>query len=458
VICDLVEVLLISPRYRGLLREPLGLYYLAGVLNSNGISAAIMDFNVEWPTRPDFRRRLQLLEPRIVGVTSYTFNFSVARKIIEEVKSVERRTVTVMGGVHASALPEAVLRDTPALDFVVVGEGEYTFLEFCRKVMSGDPVDDVRGIAHRMNGGVTVNPRRDLIRDLDELPLPNRELLPFKKYPVAVVQTSRGCPYNCIFCNINRFYGRKTRLRDPRKVIEECSLLIKGYERRKFFFFGDNFTFSSDWVEEFCDEILRRGLKFEWGCETRVDNVSPPLLKKMKRSGCIEIQYGVDYGDEDVLRNLGKDIALDCISDAVDWAKSAELFVGAFFIFNVPGENERTMENTYNLIQKVPVDAIETNLLTPYPGTPLWESPEKYAMRIIDYNFDYYTTKKYVMENLEFPKKKFVPAFKTLLKRLNIIPNPNYHPEIYDFLKRDIRTQTWREDRSGMKRLFRLGA
>ena len=453
----MVDVLLISPHYKGLLREPLGLYYLAGVLSSDGISTAIMDFNVEWPTRSDFRRRLQLLEPRIVGVTSYTFNFSVARKIIEEVKR-EGKAVTVMGGVHASALPEEVLRETPALDFVVVGEGEYTFLEFCRNVINGDPVEDVRGIAHRINGRVAVNPSREFIRDLDELPLPNRELLPFKKYPVAVVQTSRGCPYNCIFCNINRFYGRKTRLRDPKKVVEECSLLNKRYAREKFFFFGDNFTFSSSWVEEFCDEILRRGLKIEWGCETRVDNVSLPLLKKMHEAGCIEIQYGVDYGDEEVLKNLGKDIAMGCISDAVDWAKSAGLFVGAFFIFNVPGENERTMENTYNLIQKVPVDAIETNLLTPYPGTPLWEDPGKYAMRIIDHNFDYYTTKKYVMENLEFPKKRFVPAFKTLLKRLNIMPSPDYQPEIYDFLKRDIRSHAWREDRSGLRRLFRLGA
>lgn len=458
MIYDLVDVLLISPHFKGLLREPMGLYYLAGVLNSNGISTALMDFNIELPTRLGFHRYLQHLKPRIIGVTSYTFNFSVAKKIIEEIKRVEPRTITMMGGVHASALPEEVLKGTSALDFVVVGEGEFTFLELCRKVLEGESVRNVRGLALRRRERVIVNPPRKLIRDLDELPLPDRELLPFKKYPVALVQTSRGCPYNCIFCNINRYYGRKTRLRDPKKVIEECSLLIKRYECEKFFFFGDNFTFRPEWVEEFCDEILRRGLKFVWGCETRVDNVSLPLLKKMQKSGCTEIQYGVDYGDEEVLKNLGKDITLDCISDAVDWAKTAGLFVGAFFIFNVPGENESTMENTFNLIQRVPMDAIETNLLTPYPGTPLWDNPANFAMRIIDSNFDYYTTKKYVIENLNFPRDRFVPAFKTLLKRLNIIPNPNYHPEIYDFLKRNIRLRAWREDRSGTGKLLRLGA
>ncbi|MCD6263088.1 B12-binding domain-containing radical SAM protein [Candidatus Bathyarchaeota archaeon] len=452
----MVQVLLISPPFRGLLREPLGLYYLAGVLRSNGISTALMDFNVELPTRSEFRRQLQRLSPRIVGVTSYTFNFSVAQKIINEIKRVKPSIVTVMGGVHASALPKEVLESTPALDFIVVGEGEYTFLEFCKRILAGESVDGVRGLAFRRGGKVVVNPPRELIRDLDELPVPDRDLLPFKKYPVATVQTSRGCPYNCIFCNINRFYGRRIRLRDPRRVAEECFTLVKRYGREKIFFFGDAFTFRSDWVEELCDEIHRKRLKFIWGCETRVDNVSLPLLRKMRKAGCVEIQYGIDYGDEEVLKNLGKDISIGEIDDAVRWAKEVGLFVGAFFIFNVPGEDEGTMENTFNLIQRVPVDAIEVNLLTPYPGTPLWTDPGAFDMRIIDYNFDYYTTKKYVMENLHFPKRRFVPAFKRLLKRLNLIPTPGYYPEIYDFLKRDIKPRAWREERRGLRRLLRL--
>ena len=452
----MVEVLLISPPFKGLLREPMGLYYLAGVLNSNGISTALMDFNIELPTRSGFRRYLQDLKPRIVGVTTYTFNFSVAQKIIEEIKKTEPGTVTVMGGVHASALPEEILKDTPALDFIVVGEGEFTFLELCRKILDGETVEDVRGLALRRDRKVVINPPRELIRDLDSLPLPNRELLPFEKYPVAAVQTSRGCPYNCIFCNINGFYGRRIRLRDPRKVVEECSILIEKFRRDRLFFFGDAFTFRSDWVEEFCDEILCKGLRFEWGCETRVDNVSLPLLRKMRRAGCIEIQYGIDYGDEEVLKNLGKDISIGAISDAVEWAKEAGLFVDAFFIFNVPGEDEGTMENTFDLIQRVPVDAIEINLLTPYPGTPLWADPENFGMRIIDYDFDYYTTKKYVMENIHFPRNKFVPAFKVLLKRLNLVPTPGYYPEIYDFLKRNIKLQAWKKERRGIRRLLRL--
>ncbi len=452
----MAEVLLISPPFKGLLREPMGLYYLAGVLNTDGISTALMDFNIELPTRSDFHRYVHNIKPRIVGVTSYTFNFSVAKKIIEEVKSIEPGIVTVMGGVHASSMPEKVLRENPALDFIVVGEGEYTLLELCKRVLNGEPVERINGLALRKDDEIAVNPPRELVKDLDELPIPDRDLLPFKKYPLALIQTSRGCPYNCIFCHINRFYGKKTRLRDPKRVVEECHHVIKRYGTERFFFFGDSFTFQSDWVEEFCDEITRRGLKIIWGCETRVDNVSLPLLRKMHKAGCIEIQYGIDYGDESVLKRLGKEISLECISDAVNWAKKANLFTGGFFIFNVPGEDEGTMENTFNLIQRVPVDAIEVNLLTPYPGTPLWSDPGRYGMKIINYDFDYYTTKKYVMENVEFPRKRFVPAFKKLLKRLNLVPTQQNYPEVYDFLKRDIHLRTWKEDRKGIRKYFRL--
>ncbi|MBS7637594.1 B12-binding domain-containing radical SAM protein [Candidatus Bathyarchaeota archaeon] len=422
----------------------MGLYYLAGVLKAEGISTTIMDFNIQQPIIKDFHKYLRKNRPKVIGVTSYTFNFSAAVKILEEVRRCLPRSITVLGGVHASALPGEVLRRTDALDYVVIGEGECTFLELCRRVLNGEEVKDLQGISLRDGGKIMINPLSHRFVDLDELPLPDRRMLPLEKYPVTSVQTSRGCPYSCIFCNINQFYGRRIRLRDPKRVVDECSILVNKYNKDNIFFFGDAFTINSDWVEEFCDEIIRRGLRFIWGCETRVDNVSLSLLRKMSMAGCREIQYGIDYGDEGVLKLLGKDISVAEISDAVRWAKEAGLFVGGFFIFNVPGENEETMERTFNLIQKVPVDAIEVNLLTPYPGTPIWHRPGDFGMRIINFDFDYYTTKRYVMENLNFPRDRFIPAFRRLLRRLNLVPVPGYQPEIYDFLERPPRIEVWR--------------
>lgn len=444
---------MISPPFRGLSREPLGLYYLAGVLKGEGISSSIVDFNVQSFTLTDFYKYLKMYMPKIVGVTSYTFNFSAAVKILDVVRRCLPRVITVLGGVHASALPEEVLRRTQALDYVVIGEGERTFLELCRKVLSGEEPRDLRGIAFRDGEKIITNPPSHLLVNLDELPVPDRSMLPLEKYPVASVQTSRGCPYSCIFCNINQFYGRRIRLRDPEGVAEECSILVNKYKKDNIFFFGDAFTIRSDWVEEFCDEIIRRKLRFIWGCETRVDNVSPSLLKKMRMAGCREVQYGIDYGDEECLKLLGKDISIAEIDDAVRWAKEAGLFVGSFFIFNVPRESEETMERTFNLIQRVPVDAVEVNLLTPYPGTPLWRRPEDFGMKIINFDFDYYTTKRYVMENLNFPRGRFIPAFRRLLRRLNLVPVPGYQPEIYDFLERPPKIELWR--RRGLTDILR---
>ena len=220
------DVLLISPPYRGLLREPLGLYYLAGILNSNGISASIIDFNVELPSRREFHDYIRQSKPKIVGITSYTFNFSSTKEIIKETKKLDPKTITILGGVHASALPETILREVPSLDYIVIGEGEFTFLEFCRKALNGENLENIKGIAFKIENEVQVNPPRKLIENLDELPLPNRELLPFKKYPLALVQTTRGCPYNCIFYHINRFYKGKTRQRDAIKVVNESPRFI----------------------------------------------------------------------------------------------------------------------------------------------------------------------------------------------------------------------------------------
>jgi radical SAM superfamily enzyme YgiQ (UPF0313 family) len=423
----------------------LGLYYLSEVLEMNGISTSILDFKADLPSRSTFREYLRSQRPRVVGVTSFTFNFSNAVQILKEVKRAVPDVVTVMGGVHASALTALtsdILESTSSLDYVVMGEGELTFLELCKNLLSGLPVEDVKGLAYRKKETV-LNQPRGFMDDLDRLPIPKRNQLPGENYPIATVQTSRGCPYGCIFCAINKFYENRIRLRDPVKVADECDYLINKCSREQIYFFGDAFTYKSNWVEELCDEILRRGLKFRWACETRVDNVDLSMLRKMKRAGCAEVQYGIDYGDEEVLRRLGKAISLESVDDAVRWSKKAGLFVSAFFIFNCPGEDEETMKNTFKLIQKTPIDAVEINLLTPYPGTSIWDNIDKFRMRIVNREFDYFTTKKYVMENLDFPRRKFVPAFRRLLKRMNLVSSPDYTPEIFNFLKKDIKLRAF---------------
>jgi anaerobic magnesium-protoporphyrin IX monomethyl ester cyclase len=441
----MTDVLLLAPPYKGMLREPVGLYYLASILLKNNITVEMIDLNFNKMRKKEFHEYINKKTPKIVGITSYTFNFYICLDILSEIKKNHSGIITVLGGVHASAIPKDILSKESAIDFIVVGEGEITFLELCQKVLCNEPWGSIDGLAF-LSDEVRINPARKPLKDLDYLQIPNRELLNYSKYPVALVQTSRGCPYDCIFCNICNQYEKNIRFRKPHTVVDECEILVKKYGYKKIYFFGDTFTFNKQWVESFCDEVIQKRIRFNWSCETRVDNVDLKILEKMKKAGCNMIQYGIDYGDEEVLKNLGKNFSIDTIKESVNWAKKSKLMVEAFFIFNCPGENQETMNNTYNLIQKLPLDVIEINLLTPYPGTKIWSNPKSYNMRIINDDFLNYTTKKYLLENESFPRNQFIPAFRDLLKRLNLITADGALPEIFTFLESEKRIKTWKDD------------
>jgi anaerobic magnesium-protoporphyrin IX monomethyl ester cyclase len=436
-----IEVLLLAPPYKGMLREPVGLFYLASVLMRNNISVSILDLNLDRMGKREFHDYIKKASPKIIGITSYTFNFYIALDILNEIKKNHPEIITVLGGVHASAIPEDILLKESSIDYIVIGEGEITFLELCQKILLNESCDNIEGLAY-LEDKVRINPSRKPMKDLDSLGIPNRDLTNYFKYPVVSVQTSRGCPYNCIFCNICNYYEKTIRFRNPYTVVDECEALVKKHNYKNLYFFGDTFTFNKEWVETFCDELIKRDIKFHWSCETRVDNVDRQILEKMKEAGCMMIQYGIDYGDDEVLKNLGKDFTIETIEEAVDLTKRSNIRAEAFFIFNCPGENQETIDNTYNLIQRLPLDAVEINLLTPYPGTKIGDDPESFNMRIINKEFWNYTTKKYLLENESFAREKFIPAFRDLLKRLNLV-SFGRRPEIFDFLEKEKKIKTW---------------
>ena len=436
------DVLLLAPPYKGMIREPIGLFYLAKILTRNNISVKIIDLNLDRMNEAKFNEYIKQLQPKILGITSYTFNLYITLDILKGFKRNHPKITTVLGGVHASALPKETLSEYSFIDYIVIGEGEFTFLELCQSILNNESTEKIEGLAFR-DDVAKINPPRKPLNDLNLLQIPDRDPLNYSRYPVALVQTSRGCPYSCIFCNICNYYDRTIRFRSPVIVADECEYLVNKHNYNQIFFFGDSFTFNHEWVELFCDELIRRRLNFRWACETRVDNVDLSILKKMKEAGCTSVQYGIDYGDETVLRNLGKHISIETIIDAVNWAKASDLIVESFFIFNCPGEDQDTINNTFNLIQKTPIDALELNLLTPYPGTKIWSDPSSLGMKIIDRDFSQYTTKKFVIENEDFPRKKFIPAFRNLLKRLNLQTPDGSQPEILKFLEYEKTMKTW---------------
>ncbi|TET28812.1 MAG: hypothetical protein E3J73_00315, partial [Candidatus Bathyarchaeum sp.] len=277
---------------------PLGIGYLAAVLEKNGYDVNVIDCQALKLTLSEVENELRKRQPDVVGLTSTTLTYKSALKIIKVAKKALPNCLTVLGGSHVTFWDDNALQECPQLDVVVRKEGENTLLELVQRLEEGKSFHDVVGTTCRKDGKIVKNPDRPYIENLDELPYPAVHLFPleqFNKYGNIIfpVMTSRGCVFWCDFCTAVRMFGKKYRMRSPKKVVDELEYLYKKYGEKQYTFYDDAFTVNQARTEEICNEILRRGLKIKWDCETRVDMVSKNLLLKMREAGCIAVWFGV---------------------------------------------------------------------------------------------------------------------------------------------------------------------
>lgn len=358
----------------------LGIGYIASVLKKAGHKVNILDPEAEGLSEGEFADRLKELSPDIVGITSLTPTFHSALKVARTVKKSIPATV-VLGGVHATALAETVLNQHPEFDLIVYGEGEYTMLELCKsfKDSSRPDLSQIRGLVYRRDGHIVRTPPRELIEDLDRLPFPARELVNLDWYKPndfssrgkksATIITSRGCPFHCIHCASYLTMGRRFRAHSPEYVVDEIELLVKRHRIQHIFLKDDEFTTSQKRAMEICRLILKRGLKFDWTCLSRVDTVSSQLFQAMRRAGCFTISFGVESGDDTILKNLKKSTDLNKAKKALGWANRAGIKTQCSFMLGNPGDTYETIEKTINFaIELKPIIAL-FYILTPYPGT-----------------------------------------------------------------------------------------
>lgn len=295
------KVLLINPPYpfEETPTPPFGLASLAGYLREQNIDVRIEDYIVTPYSMEKVRKILDEYQPDVVGATAVTMNVKTALKIISDYKKTDPGLITVMGGPHVTFDAEAILSDHKYVDYIVRGEGEITFHEMLQQLEAKSSIEDCMGISYRQNGRTIHNPPRPLIKDINILPYPARDLLPISKYKalsfVLSLSTSRGCPYNCIFCVGQRMVGHKVRYFSVKRVIDEFEMLAKhGFIRINIV--DDLFTANKRRCMEICDEIIRRGIKQEWAAFARVDTISPPLLAKLKEAGCVSLCFGIESG------------------------------------------------------------------------------------------------------------------------------------------------------------------
>jgi anaerobic magnesium-protoporphyrin IX monomethyl ester cyclase len=365
---------------------PLGVLYLATILQSEGVEVSILDQAAKGFSTEETVKWSMKENPDILGFSVLAGSTQTATSIADEVKKENPRITTVFGGYNVTFNAERILKKYPSIDIVVRGEAEYTVIELAKRLERRNELKDVLGITFRkkQNTPSVISTRdRPLIERLDSLLFPDRKLLDAdyglniagasvatKKFTSII--SSRGCPYRCRFCACQRMARNVWRPRSVENLLEEIRFLVsQGYEQ--FMFVDDNFTTSPKRVARFCQEVRKEKLEIEWIFEGRVDLSSYDLLRETVKAGARIVLFGIESANQKVLDYYDKRITPEQSRQAVENARKAGVdVVSGAFIVGAPNETMQEIENTLRFAQQLELDIPLLNVLTAYPGTDLW--------------------------------------------------------------------------------------
>ena len=400
-----MRVLLINPFYpiSETPSPPLGLAYLAAALEEAGSEVRILDLVVHPYSPEGLAELLAGFKPHLAGATAVTMTVYSAMEVLAEVKRIDPRIVTVMGGPHVSFTARETLDACPALDVAVIGEGERTIVALARAAASGRKMAGIHGTACRSAGAVRIAPRRKLIDPLDRLPPPARHLLPLGRYralgmPISMT-TSRGCPHQCIFCVGRKMVGARVRYRSPARVVDELEAISRlGFHQVNIA--DDLFTAAKRHCSAVCDEILRRGVKVKWTSFARVDTVSEEILARMKAAGCTAVSFGVESANRGILKTIKKRITPEQVVTAVAMCARTGVTPFASFILGLPGETPATMQETMAFGRRLKELGLlyGFHLLAPFPGTEVRDRSRALGLRILTDDWSQYHANRAVAE------------------------------------------------------------
>jgi anaerobic magnesium-protoporphyrin IX monomethyl ester cyclase len=366
--------------------RPMNLAYLAAMLRTAGFDVAIVDYETSPYSKQHLQDVLKHHRPMIAAVTCTTPTVKSAVQLAEAIKSCTPEVTTVVGGAHASALPKQTMQEFPEFDYLVFGEGEITLQDLCIRLRDGGKDSAISGLVFRENGGVTATETRPLISNLDSIPFPARDLIDYarqaghssrgfsNKLHSTELFTSRGCPFGCSFCAIQATFGRSVRFRDPLFIEDEVRRMVHEHHFNHVVIADDTFTLQPDRAAAISEILDRSGIT-SWNCDTRVNSVTPELLRTMKRCGCEKVAFGVESGSQRVLDLIGKGISVEQVRNAVAWARQAGIrhIEGNFIIGCDPSETAEDLERTRELITSLPWSFVSVAVIVPYPGTPVRE-------------------------------------------------------------------------------------
>ncbi len=362
----------------------IGIAYISSVLKKDGIDTKIIDMRLGY-TNEATLKIIDEYKPDFVGITIYSFGFNRSLETINIIKLHSSSYKVIIGGPHVAALKGKALEDTLA-DFGVLAEGEDPMLELCQ----GKDPSTILGLIWRDGEKVITNPERPFLNNLDDIPLPDYEGFELNRYlgyserhlPLV---TSRGCPYQCVFCSIRLSMGLKFRARSPENVVSEIEHWYKkGW--RSFEVDDDNFTLDMDRAMKICNLIIEKGLKITWKCDNgvRADRLSRELLERMKEAGCVYVSFGVEGGNNKMMAAMKKGEKIETIISSIKLAKEVGLGVGATFIIGTPEETYEDFLDSLAIARDLPVDHVSFYNMVPYPGTEMYKWAEENGRFLMD--------------------------------------------------------------------------
>ena len=368
---------------------PFFIAYTASVLSEAKFNVYVIDGVALNMDENEFMGKAVALKPGLIVMETAMHAFNYDAALAKNLKTALPESLIAFSGPFATVYAEKILSDYRFIDYALLGEFEYTTRDLAKSIRAGNPYPELRGLAFRNGDNVWISTEKGFIEDINQLPSPAFSLFPSNDkpdiscysdgictyMPAATLHSSRGCPFTCDFCLWNQvmYSNRKYRTFKPERVVDEMETVIREYGAREIYFDDDDFCVSKKHVLSICSEIQSRGLNIKWSCMGDAMNCDEEMIRSMAQSGCIFMKFGVESGDENILKNISKPLKPERAIQVSEWCRKYGIMTHATFVFGLYGDTPQSMQKTLDLANRIKFDYAQASIATPFPGTRMFE-------------------------------------------------------------------------------------
>ena len=369
---------------------PLGLCYLAASARKYGFSVQIIDAPALNMDLPRTTAEIEKVNTQLIGLTASTVSIYRASELAKAIKESGIKAPVIIGGPHVSSLPQETLEEFKEFDVGVINEGEFTLPEIISCYKEGGKIGTIAGLVSREGEKVVLSPARKNIEDLDSIPYPAWDLLPYlpkyykpsphsyRNLPSSSLMSSRGCNGTCTFC-ARPFMGEKYRAHSAAYTLGMIKRLVKDYGIKDIMFYDDNFLLDKKRVQTICEELLKKNYNISWSCLARPEITSDDLFGLIKKAGCWQIAYGIESADQTILNTIKKRVTLERVSEVIKKTNEAGIHSRGYFMIGCPGETKETLEKSTRFIIESGLKDFHVTFCTPMPGAELFNNAHNYG-------------------------------------------------------------------------------